>query len=58
MRPPLKGKQPRRSIGMHVTAEEYEILLELQQVDSRRPSITLLAREAFERGLALPTASY
>lgn len=58
MPPPLQGKQRRRSISMHVTAEQYEILLELQEVDTRRPSITRLAREAFERGLVLPTANY
>lgn len=51
MKPPLKGKQPRRAVGFDVTAEQYAVLVERQQTNPVHISIAMLARQAFERGL-------
>lgn len=50
-RPALQGKQPRRSVGFDITAEQYAILLQRQADHTGRISIAMLARQAFDRGL-------
>jgi hypothetical protein len=54
VKPPLKGSQPRRTVAFDITAEQYQMLIDLQAASTSmgHVSISKLARDAFELGLA------